>query len=174
MDVCGKDYQLDSIFWEQHGPKNESSISFFKRYFKKFCDSLTNPKKYEYNSKDIYDLSNCVSKESLKTNSSQPFEITEFQIYSQNLSLHTCLWKMNDKINDTSETSEQTDIKNEEKDICIIYMHTNTRSICDAKEIFPLAKALNASVLAFDLPGCGKSQGYNNNKIINNNHYYYY
>lgn len=42
---------------------------------------------------------------------------------------------------------------------CILYLHTNTRSIVDAKEVLPLCHALQCSLLSFDLPGCGQSEG---------------
>lgn len=41
----------------------------------------------------------------------------------------------------------------------VVYLHTNTRCLLDAKEVLPLCDALGASLLAFDLPGCGHSEG---------------
>jgi hypothetical protein len=41
----------------------------------------------------------------------------------------------------------------------VLYLHTNTRSLVDAKEVLPVCHALGASLLAFDLPGCGHSDG---------------
>ena len=42
----------------------------------------------------------------------------------------------------------------------VIYLHTNTRCLVDAKEVLPLCDVLGGSLLAFDLPGCGKSDGH--------------
>lgn len=42
----------------------------------------------------------------------------------------------------------------------LLYLHTNTRCLLDAKEVLPLCDVLGASLLAFDLPGCGKSEGF--------------
>eukprot|EP01035_Chromulina_nebulosa_P019530 gene19530-25428_t len=36
MDVLSKDPDFEKIFWHYHGPKNESTISFFRRGFKGF------------------------------------------------------------------------------------------------------------------------------------------
>ena len=41
----------------------------------------------------------------------------------------------------------------------VLYLHTNTRCLLDAKEVLPVCDELGASLLAFDLPGCGHSEG---------------
>ena len=41
--------------------------------------------------------------------------------------------------------------------LAVLYLHTNTRNIVDALEVIPLCRHLQCSLLAFDLPGHGKS-----------------
>ena len=117
-------------------PKEESVFNFFQRYFSRMCDSLVSPSRFKYNAQDL----NLVCKNCLL------FEKLEFQVYSNGITLQACLWKR-----------KSTSVA---KQICIVYMHTNTRSIIDANEIFSAAELYeNVSIAAFDLPGCGKSEG---------------
>lgn len=137
IDVCSKD-ELDNIFWREHGPKGETSIQFIHRTYDKFCDSICNPEKMIYSTSDL--VHNNSYKKLLSDYNPQPFHIC-----SQGIKISCCFWQRNQSTHSST---------------CIIYLHTNTRSIVDAKEILPVADDLEANVIAFDLPGCGKSDGY--------------
>lgn len=121
-----------------HRPKEESTLTFFKRYFNTFCDSLVNPKRLEYSPPDVT---------AVISGDSHIFNQMQFQVYSRGKILTSCLWKRKS----VSKSNQQ---------VCIIYLHTNTRALIDASEVIPAASAFeNVSVAAFDLPGCGKSEG---------------
>ena len=115
-------------------------MNFFKRYYSKLCDTLVSPSRCSYGPEELKAL--CPGNVNL-------FDTVQFQVYSKGISLAACLWKR--KILKSDEGN---------KPICIIYMHTNTRALIDAKEICIASEIWdNVSVAAFDLPGCGKSEG---------------
>jgi hypothetical protein len=142
MDVCSKDTNLDAIFWAAHGPKDESSIQFFRRGYNKFCDSISTPKRKEYTEADLQMTSKHFRME-------EYYEILEFPVFSQDVALHACLWKR-------IKFHKKYRLK-DDAPLCFIYMHTNTKSLVDALEISGLAHELDAYILAFDLPGTKKT-----------------
>jgi len=129
MDVLSKDPEIEKLFWHYHGPKNESTISFFRRGFTGFCNTIASPKRLDYNN------------DNLQVNG---YNVREFQIFSNNYVLFCCLWK---------------NLINIKSNRCIIYLHTNTRNLCDALELIPLCNILQSHLVSFDLPGFGKSEG---------------
>lgn len=115
-------------------------MNFFKRYYCKLCDTLINPSRCFYFPEEV---------KALSSGNFNQFDTVQFQVYSKGISLAACLWK---------RKTLKLDGRN--KQICIIYMHTNTRALIDAKEICVASELCdNISVAAFDLPGCGKSEG---------------
>jgi pimeloyl-ACP methyl ester carboxylesterase len=42
---------------------------------------------------------------------------------------------------------------------CVIYLHGNSSSRCEATAIVPYLLTANITVFCFDFPGCGKSEG---------------
>lgn len=142
IDICSKDEQLDSILSQHFGPSNESNLEFFRRNYAKFCDSVGNPERKMYTTANLE--SDCARVSILPL-----FEVTEFKAKSGDNTLHSVFWKrkaFNERISSVNNT-------------CIIYFHTNTNCCMDALEVLPAAQLLNAHILSFDLPGCGKSEG---------------
>jgi pimeloyl-ACP methyl ester carboxylesterase len=132
MEICCKDEKLRTFYEAEAGPANESIYQFYCRSYNRLCDRIIAPKRHEY------DVNMLII---------DGYILEEYDVYSQGRSLHMCHWKpsnMNHKI---------------EQPICFVYLHTNMRSLADAIEIFPLANLYSAHVIAFDLPGCGKSEG---------------
>ena len=148
-DICSKDPDLDHLYEEISGRKNESIFYFLRRSFKETCRRIAEPSKATYESRDLnftQEIGSC-----------NPWtfehELTEFDITSRGLNLHCALWK-------ARPTDAPSNVKFFRKGIpCIIYTHTNTRSLADATELQPLAARTGFHVIAFDMPGAGKSSG---------------
>lgn len=152
LDVCSKDEELIRMFEEQHGPVDETSWQFFNRSYLKFCHSIINPKRWEYETEDLTPVEYTLAANNPKI--PFPFDVTEFKVFSQGNTLHCCFWKYQHERNATPSADNPDQVN-----ICILYMHTNLRALNEAIEVLPLAKRLRASVLGIDLPGCGKSEG---------------
>eukprot|EP00602_Paraphysomonas_sp_CaronLab_P009936 CAMPEP_0185036544 /NCGR_PEP_ID=MMETSP1103-20130426/29657_1 /TAXON_ID=36769 /ORGANISM="Paraphysomonas bandaiensis, Strain Caron Lab Isolate" /LENGTH=299 /DNA_ID=CAMNT_0027574111 /DNA_START=220 /DNA_END=1119 /DNA_ORIENTATION=- len=71
-----------------------------------------------------------------------PCIIEEFIVRNRDISLQCAAW-----------------IHNTSSKLYVLYLHTNTRALVDAKEVLPFCHKLGANLVAFDLPGCGKSGG---------------
>ena len=159
VDICSQDPELDNLFSEISGSKDESIFLFFRRSFKETCKRIAEPKKAIYDSYDLKFYSNTVVKYPIRYS----FELSEFTIVSKGLKLHCALWKSNRGIEEIDhrhieKTSPPT--KSMKTSVpCIIYTHTNTRSLADAVELQPLAMTTGCHILAFDMPGAGKSEG---------------
>jgi hypothetical protein len=143
IDVLSQDEELDSTFWRLHGPKNESTLQFFRRSFDSFCNSISSPKRSLYSSSDLQRI---------------PFGyvIREFDISSQGIRLHCCRWMLESSTGTESAAASASSASSKR---CVVYLHTNTRNISDAVEVFPFCVEINAHLLAFDLPGAGQSEG---------------
>jgi pimeloyl-ACP methyl ester carboxylesterase len=130
IDVFQKD-ELENDFWRLYGPKDESFSDLFKRGFSTMMKMLMQPKRFEYQSHDLEskDFSNYIP--------------SEYGMLCNDIMLHCARW---DKYGINSS-------------VVVIYLHTNTRSLVDAKEILPFCDQISASLLSFDLRGCGKSAG---------------
>ena len=114
------------------GPKDEAWSDMFSRCYSGFCKMLLQPKRFVYSSADLQ----------ISTDDGNPIEVREFDVVEPSYRLHCAIWSVQPKTK-----------------ICVIYIHTNTRSLMDAKEVLPVCTALGADLLGFDLPGCGKSEG---------------
>jgi len=136
MDLFSQDKELETIF---QGTKNESTTEFLRRSFDNVCGIISNPKRMTYTTEDLY-----------SKKYRQNFDVHERTLISNNVPLHCAVWSPLSK-SDTTESMVSP--------LCLVYLHTNTRSIVDAKEVLPLAEVLGAHVLAFDMPGAGQSGG---------------
>eukprot|EP00602_Paraphysomonas_sp_CaronLab_P005806 CAMPEP_0185037390 /NCGR_PEP_ID=MMETSP1103-20130426/31725_1 /TAXON_ID=36769 /ORGANISM="Paraphysomonas bandaiensis, Strain Caron Lab Isolate" /LENGTH=402 /DNA_ID=CAMNT_0027575343 /DNA_START=102 /DNA_END=1307 /DNA_ORIENTATION=+ len=111
--------------------KNESLVDLFKRTLSGMTEVLTQPKRLEYNSALLTD------------DRVKGYSVEEFKYScSDGVALHCAKW-----------------VRNNKSDVCIIYLHTNMRALLDATEVLPLCNLLDANLLAFDMRGCGKSEG---------------
>lgn len=144
LDVCSKDQDVDRLFLEAYGPQDEGTMQFLKRTFFKFTETIKNPKRR------TYDLE-ILSQDSYGEDLGDDYEIVEFNVHSQGKNLSSCCWR--------HRSLREMEEEEKRNHVCIVYVHTNTRSLADALEIFPLARKLKASVISFDLCGCGKSEG---------------
>ena len=124
--------ELEEQFWKFHGPKDESTLQLFRRTFNNLKGTLTQPKRLQYDTDDLLRQSANYSS----------YYIKEFDVDSDGRRLKCVLWDRGCR----SST-------------CILYLHTNTRASVDATEVLPLCNSINADLLAFDLPGCGQSEG---------------
>lgn len=161
VDICSQDPELDNLFSEISGRKDESIFLFFRRSFEETCKRIAEPKKATYDSYDLKFYPNIVLKYPIRFS----FELSEFTIVSKGLKLHCALWKCNrgiEEINCQHNEKSSPPIKSTKAPVsvpCIIYTHTNTRSLADALELQPLAMTTGCHILAFDMPGAGKSEG---------------
>ena len=123
------------------GPKNESMSQFANRMFNRSLEILIQPDRMQYTSSQLIP----------SIEYSDEFTVIECDVkgpFDGEL-LHGVLWKNISNNNSNSSNSKR----------CVLYLHNNTRSVVDALEILTLCKHINADLLAFDLPGCGKSTG---------------
>lgn len=167
--------ELEESFYRYHGPKNESWSEFFNRTYSGIMNMLIQPKRYNYNTSDL--LVNNTSTSYYYNNSSSlnsPLNSpnSSNSLHSINSSSNLCdeiITEENDyyyHVNEFKLTNYVNNnlncvtwIENNSSKLWILYLHTNTRSLVDAKEILPLCKLLGANLISFDLPGCGKSEG---------------
>lgn len=129
IDVLSQDTEIDEFFWRNHGPKNESTLQFFRRGFNSFCERITSPKRSTYTSAEL---------QQTKYNF-QPFE---YDIESQGVRLSYCKW-----LNQNLVPGDPRKV------LCVVYLHTNTRNLSDALEVLPFCEATGAHLFAMDLPG---------------------
>jgi len=129
------------------GAKSESMISFGKRMYRRSIDILTSPDRHEYTASSLIPSSEYVN----------DFSVNEYDIKSpiDDDIIHLALWKRSN----SSSSSCSGGSSSAGSMRCILYLHNNTRSIVDALEVLPLAKALDFDLISFDIPGCGKSTG---------------
>lgn len=138
--------EIEKDFWKAHGPKNESWSEFCSRTFSGFTNILVQPDRMNYSLDEIEYQSEDIN-----------FDHTSISIPRQESSsgtkgeeegmLAAALWQ------------QRYQKEGHPSPPLIVYMHTNTRSLLDAKEVLPVCDAIGASLLAFDLPGCGRSSG---------------
>lgn len=149
FDICSQDPDLERLYEEISGRKNESIFPFLKRSFKDTCKRISEPSKAHYDTSDL----KFSTKSSISRTERFSFELSEFNITSKGLKLHCALWR-----SQLTKRNDKLPLKNPPLP-CIIYIHTNTRSLADAIELQPLATVTGFHLLAFDMPGAGKSEG---------------
>jgi hypothetical protein len=137
--------QLEQLCSERLGPINESSLHFVSRMFSKLVKYITHPPTFNY------ELSDLIRESSIDPHKSIPIHPFNIVSSKHNCSISCVLWEI---VNPSLSKNNDT---------CIIYLHTNTRSLADTKEILPFAESIQANVVGIDLPGSGKSSGYMTN-----------
>eukprot|EP01033_Poteriospumella_lacustris_P002351 gene2351-1715_t len=153
IDLFSKDDSLMNYYQEQNGPENETIYQFYSRSYQKLCNRIVAPERFKY------DPSTDLAVEGYQHN--------EYDVYARGNTLHMCHWAPKDPKASFSAhgSSRATAAESEDEEpetlpsLCIVYLHTNMRSLVDAKETIPVATMLGAHVISFDLPGCGKSEG---------------
>lgn len=133
--------QLEQLYREKCGPPNESSLAFVTRMFSKLLRYAHEFDRFQYTIDDLQYMDG--SPDGLPT-------VHCFNVITSGVRLAGVRWEF-------PKTSSSK--------FLIIYVHTNTRSLCDAMEVLPLAKQLQADLVAFDLPGSGKSEGILNAQV---------
>eukprot|EP01041_Mallomonas_annulata_P000600 gene600-1159_t len=127
-----EDGELESIYNHHYGPKDETTSQLFARMFGRMKSLLIQPKRMQYVTSDLYP-------DSLFPTS---YNLRELLIDSAGMKLKCVYWE-----------------RVQPNPNCILYLHTNTRSVVDALETMPLCDKLGLNLFAFDLPGCGQSEG---------------
>lgn len=117
------------------GPNNESFTDLFKRTIK---GNINQRKCTDYIAADI-----------VPSDYSGQFDVNEFRLVSEGVPIN-CLYF-------NKQLPEGCPANMLNSDICVVYIHTNTRAAVDAVELLPLCRELQCDLAAFDLPGCGKS-----------------
>lgn len=125
--------QLETLYENRYGPLEESSWNFVNRMYSRLCSFLCQPPRFEYSLSDL-----ATDHEKIVHN----IAVCPFTVKSDGIDIFCVQWEV---------------VRDPE--LCIIYIHSNTRSLVDSIEILPFAKQLGANLIGFDLPGCGKSEG---------------
>jgi pimeloyl-ACP methyl ester carboxylesterase len=112
--------------------KDETLTDLFNRNLRDMTNVLLQPKRLEYDSSWL----------TTDDNGCADYTFKEFKLHVSDTVLACAKWT-----------------KNPNSDIIFIYLHTNARALVDATEILPLCNLLDANLLAFDMRGCGKSEG---------------
>lgn len=136
MDCCSKDEGLVARFQKEVGPSNESSFDAVKRAYEGFTNRIYNNVRADYDE----------SRDLLPAVDPELFEFNCFKIRTaDNVNLACCHLEFKKR------EQEQTSI--------VLFLHTNTRNLLQALEILPFCIETQSSLLAYDLRGCGKSEG---------------
>jgi pimeloyl-ACP methyl ester carboxylesterase len=88
------------------------------------------------------------------------FAVREAKILSvgENPIVQCAVWERL-RTNSINRTTDYTDDFTSFLPPCFVYIHGDSRSLLDAKEILPIVEACGGILVGFDLPGCGKSSG---------------
>jgi hypothetical protein len=163
IDIFSKDESLMNFYQEQNGPENETIYQFYTRSYQKLCNRIIAPERFKYDPKVDIGL--------------EGYNHNEYDVYARGRTLHMCHWQpiisknksngsdmafssvIDDEIAQKEFSREEVEDEETKNALCIVYFHTNMRSLVDAKEIAPIARSLGAHLISYDLPGCGKSEG---------------
>ena len=132
--------ELERDFEREFGSPNQSLLTCMKRAYKGFVKNIKKVERMEYTEENLY-------KGILYQGEDVHFE--SLKISHNGTNLAAGVW---------SESPTLLEQCHKHKP-CVIYVHTNTRSLADAVEVLPVCEGLDACLLAFDLPGAGKSPG---------------
>lgn len=120
--------EIDNIFWNSHGPKDESAYGFFRRGFDTFINNISNPIRSSYKPDDLI---------------LDGFDTREFKLIShRGNTLRCCCWVNHNKL-----------LLSNRNPYCILYLHTNTRNLSDATEIVSVCRRIGADLVSFDFEG---------------------
>lgn len=120
--------------------KDESLKEMFDKSVSRMIDVLVHPSRMEYE----FDWLKS------KCNECEDYQVNEFKFTcTDGVKLQCVKW-----------------IRDPNARLCVVYIHTNTRSLCDATELLPLCNLLNANLVAFDQRGAGLSEGQLSFRIV--------
>lgn len=148
-----KDGELEEKYWKYNGPKDEGTFGFVKRAWSSISNKLQ-MKRMDYDASSLSEGYMYGGEDVHFTELIVPMQAQQFERIAE---VNIALGFWDDTPLHLQSISSSSSAQNK---MCILYIHTNTRSLADALELLPLCEALDASLLAFDLPGCGKSQGF--------------
>jgi hypothetical protein len=135
MQVFQEKDEIDDIFLRMHGPKDESTLSFFRRGYDGFCNSIANPVRSKYSKSDLQ---------------FPGYRASEFILLNHRaMVLQCCHWKNLANEN----TDEGIPPISSKPPVCVLYLHTNTRNLSDAVEVIPFCNRLAADFISFDFEG---------------------
>lgn len=115
--------ELEADYWRHHGPKNEAAFTMGKRYWKNFSNKLQ-MKRMTYMSSDL----------SCFLFGGEDVHFTEMSI-----PLVCCQRGTDVAVNISCGFWSDSPSLSCNK-MCILYCHTNTRSLADAVELIPLCE----------------------------------
>mmetsp|Transcript_37062 Transcript_37062/g.37726 ORF Transcript_37062/g.37726 Transcript_37062/m.37726 type:complete len:349 (-) Transcript_37062:379-1425(-) len=124
---------LEDSLGKLYGPKDETAMQMLSRIMMQFKSTLIQPKRMDYFAHDLLPMNASIS----------PYNIRQFYLDASNGKNKCTYWERNPSSSSTA----------------FLYLHTNTRSAADALEIISLCDVLGVNLFAYDLPGCGKSDG---------------
>ena len=147
--------ELEESFWKHHGAKDETLYDLLTK-------GVSSLLKMTASSRMIYDTSE-LSDNFDVANTDISWSCDEFRLslppmpnesepplHSESiLSIACCMWTI----------CKKNYGKKSVQNLCIVYLHTNSRNLADATELIPLCEQLGISLFSFDWPGCGKSDG---------------
>lgn len=134
MDICGADHVLDERFHAEFGSSSETTFQTLQRGYKGLTNRLYNLVKKEYEESDI----------------TRRLEGTEYFARS---------FKLRNSKDNVQLACCFCERQGAPSSRIVIFLHTNMRNLLQGLEILPLCSDLQASLLCFDLRGCGKSDG---------------
>lgn len=139
MDICSKDPALDERFAREMGPADESSYEAVKRAYVGICNRIYNNVRADYD--EARDIVPYVDEEQ--------FVVHSFKLRAaDNVQLACCHLQYKPHLLPAG------------RDPCVvIFLHTNARNLLQALDLLPFCTAVQSSLLAYDLRGCGKSDG---------------
>ena len=179
MEICSNDEELNKTFRNWLGPKNESSYDLCKRLYNGLTDRVCCPPRKVFTDREYEKEGWYTAQFNLRTSLNLNLACT---YYTKNIrgeggntqnvtgieakdseALKKAGGHADEQQKCENALKEATSEEEAEvfttDELIVIYMHTNTSSMIDAKEVLPLCEALNASLVCYDLRGHGKSEG---------------
>ena len=164
MDVCSLDDGIEYSFWRNYGPQNESILQLMTRSYSGLCDRIYKPPRMDWKEYELESADFAAETFLLRTSGGEQLQCAYFQLEMENtIFKNSEVDSVDSGDGEDSTTSGQRDSEDSLDtalhDTLVLYLHTNCTNLVMAKEILPVCKALNASMLAYDLRGHGKSSG---------------
>lgn len=176
MEICSQDAELETTFQNWLGPKNESTYDLCKRLYNGLTDRVCRPPRKVYPDceyeKEGWHATRFSLRTSMNLNLACIFyekerggeEDTEAALCGFRDSEGGALKEAAGEKEPVLKAECEEEYQKEEKvfarnELIVVYVHTNTACMIDAKEILPVCDALNASLICYDLRGHGKSDG---------------
>jgi pimeloyl-ACP methyl ester carboxylesterase len=169
MEICSQDVELETTFRNWLGPKNESTYDLCKRLYNGLTDRVCRPPRKVFLSEE-YDKTGWFAthfnlRTSLNLNLACIYYEKKIEGGGEDTDDECCFKDCEgEALEAAGEEEGEEGEKGKEKvfaadELIVIYMHTNTSCMIEAKEVLPVCNALNASLVCYDLRGHGKSEG---------------